>query len=306
MNKLISTDVGGMPFDSDDLRFLDDAQRAVFEAIGKAMLNDTETIIRLFGAEVVQNGLNYDVSAGFVFCEGEFFAVPSHSVLKKVGSDTNYWSKEVTFDPAGNEAFKVAGTFDTYQIRQMKLRHSVADGSPAPEDHIETTLKSFSEMFTSIVEFDAAIVTLNNTVAATETARQKTGMVVQDWTGALTTYGSWTAIVNPLTKGDNEAVSLITNSIVFGARTMTKITIESVYDYGFDWIRLLEVNPTADADVAIIGKGMSFDGSGHVEWHSDRPATFFILNDSDTTHVSAIETYKKTQFVVHAESIDIS
>ena len=291
MNKLKTTDVGGMPFDSDDLRYLDEAQRAVFASIGTAMMNgSSNAIISLVGCDVVSNGLNWDVSAGYLFANGEFFAVPVHSVLKGVDPIVNYWGEHFTFDPAGNENFKITGSFDTYQIREFKLKNSNTDGAAGAGDHLITSLKSFSDVFTTAERFEAfeaaTILNQNN--------EPRFGVVADLYDGSVINYSVYTTFTELLSTGNNVAGSYL----LLLAGSVNEITITSELALGTDWIRIGSVNSSGSSDIIVIGGGLDFDGSGNIDWNSNDPKTFLIINNSDVNQGCPLLTLKKTKIGV--------
>jgi hypothetical protein len=304
MNKLISTNIGGMPFDSDDLRFLDTAQREVFNAIGLGLSGSSNPIIRLWGVDVVSNGLNWDISEGVVFANGEFYHVPVHSVAKEIGSDVNYWSEHITFDPAGNENFKISGTFDTYQVREVKLKDSLTDGSPGVGDHVvggNHKPPLFSEIWASVVVTNS----LQSQILNSSNNRLKQGQIFELYNGATVSHGSWTALNTPLTIGDTGVVVSGSNSFITAGGTILKITITSDVRFSSDWVKLINVNPTADTNIRVFGAGLSFDASGDIEWNSIDEQTFFILNRSSASHSCTINVLKQVGMVINIESKNI-
>lgn len=122
MNKLETTQLGGVPFDWDDWRFEQEAVREAFFGLLSAWGVDPATSFIISGCTSTLNGLNFDISAGYIAFSGEIYKVDAHSVLVALPVGFNHqWLPLVTFDPAGLESTKNLGTVDTYEIRRANV-----------------------------------------------------------------------------------------------------------------------------------------------------------------------------------------
>ena len=119
MNKLKTDNLGGVSFDWDDWRWEQDGVKEAFFGLVSAWGIDPADSFIISGCESTLNGLNYDISAGFVALNGEIYKVDAHSVAVSLGAgNTHFWQEVVSFDPAGLEPTKNAGTVNTYEIRR--------------------------------------------------------------------------------------------------------------------------------------------------------------------------------------------
>lgn len=113
MKKLITTALGGMPFEGDDLAFLSQGNVETFKRLLDAFLKTGETYFIVTGCEASISGADIEISPGFIYHDGE---------IKPYAGDTveaPFYTPEVDgdgyFDPAGNEEFEDGVTRDTYQ-----------------------------------------------------------------------------------------------------------------------------------------------------------------------------------------------
>lgn len=117
MNKLKTTDNGGMPFQLDDLRWIDASVREAFK--GLASFIGTNSILSGVTETVASNIREYNT--GFVLIDGEVYIVTSTST---VNTDTNpfiYIEPVITYDPTGLETFQDSNQYDTYEIRKASV-----------------------------------------------------------------------------------------------------------------------------------------------------------------------------------------
>ena len=119
MNKLKTNNLGGVSFDWDDWRWEQDGVKEAFFGLVSAWGIDPADSFIISGCESTLNGLNYDIAAGFVALNGEIYKVDAHSVaVSLTAGNTHFWQENISFDPAGLEATKNAGTVNTYEIRR--------------------------------------------------------------------------------------------------------------------------------------------------------------------------------------------
>lgn len=162
MDKLITTNNGGMPFDLDDLRWIETSLFDTLKSIGDMINHSGLTIFKVTGANTTDVGSVINVSAGIVFANGEFYKVAAHSLTKLVVSGSYYWKEVITYDPTGTETFENSSSIETYQIRKMELTHTVADGAMSGNSVAGLHLESMSDLWVKKSVFD----TLNNQVNA--------------------------------------------------------------------------------------------------------------------------------------------
>jgi hypothetical protein len=107
MNKFISSDLGGLDYKLNDIRWDNDAFR---EALVNVLLAFGNNFI-LTGCVVTGN----NVSAGYVLLDGELLKVDAHT---KLG---DYFQKSITYDPAGLKTFNDKTSHNTYQKNRAIL-----------------------------------------------------------------------------------------------------------------------------------------------------------------------------------------
>jgi hypothetical protein len=176
------SNVGGMPFELDDLDYL---QNGVNEAF-KDLLSTFDNSFVLTGCEVTTAVPNYNVSAGIIVLEGEVLPFAGGSIA--ISINPTYFELAATFDPAGNEVFQDTNTFDTYAIRSVVL--ATAGVQPA-----NTLLISPRITIHDIIRQKAGASTAAQVALTT------------NWT-ALTLTGSATSIVTPeyMVKDDGQVL----------------------------------------------------------------------------------------------------
>ncbi len=122
MNKLLTNINGGFPFVLDDLRFNDAAYRDAFKAVMKAFdINGTDRFI-IAGCEVTSNLTTHNIAPGWIYYDGEIYAVDAQSIQIQVGPGAGYYFEPIiTYDPAGNKTFEDGTQHDTYEVRKAKV-----------------------------------------------------------------------------------------------------------------------------------------------------------------------------------------
>lgn len=119
MNKLIIPN-GGMPFEGDDLLYMQDQLRDTFKAILKALSPDSGNFI-LQGCEVSADSGNTLISAGYVVLDYEVLPF-SGATLVTDNVPAKAFGLEITYDPAGNEVFADNVSKDTYEVRKAVIK----------------------------------------------------------------------------------------------------------------------------------------------------------------------------------------
>src|SRR3990170_8671916 len=129
MNKLLIPN-GGMPFEGDDLLFMQESLRNGFlqliEYLSTAsVFNDNSCIIR--GVNVNLGAGNATYSGGVVAIAGELCTLAGGVAVGAEANMNQWWIELETFaDPAGTQIFADAVSKDTYQVRRAKVTNSVA------------------------------------------------------------------------------------------------------------------------------------------------------------------------------------
>lgn len=122
MNKLITTDNGGFPFQLDDLRFVDDSVRNVLKGIMSAYGIAADESFILSGSGSTLNGGNYDIATGYISLDGEILEVEAHSITTTLApGEFHVWKLKTANDPAGLKTFESTISFDTYEVRQAEV-----------------------------------------------------------------------------------------------------------------------------------------------------------------------------------------
>ncbi len=116
MNKLKTTEYGGMPFNSDDIRFLDDSYRLAISDLAACIGGAREdNVIIISGVNISQRtGQIYDVSAGAVIYKGVVYHVYPHSINWDGSSTLKLWFIQ-NYDPSGNKTFYLGNQVQTYE-----------------------------------------------------------------------------------------------------------------------------------------------------------------------------------------------
>jgi len=121
MKKLIIPN-GGMPFEGDDLKYMQDAFIEGFRFLLKAFSPDEDNFI-LQGVEITEDSGVTTLSPGLVVLSYEILEFPGASFPT---SDIN--SKaivlDVSYDAQGNEVFADNVSKDTYEVRKCKIATS--------------------------------------------------------------------------------------------------------------------------------------------------------------------------------------
>jgi hypothetical protein len=123
MNKLETNYDGGMPFDLDDIRFIQDAWRQAFGAFNFIRKQDNTTIIN----NIILNPYNlvgtfpgpYTTTENFILHDKEIWWMPSQAVAS-LSNDTWFVFSE-TNDTAGSDIFEDTVTHETYKVRQVSI-----------------------------------------------------------------------------------------------------------------------------------------------------------------------------------------
>lgn len=128
MNIIKTTDLGGFPFEMDDLRFMingiQEAFKGVLSGIGGY---DNGATGKLSGCKDNGSGV---VSPGFLAINGEVLYYPGGSwppITPGPGKSLHF-KLESIFDSGGLETFENGSSHDTWEIRRAVLVYEVASG----------------------------------------------------------------------------------------------------------------------------------------------------------------------------------
>lgn len=133
MNRLDTTPLGGVPFDWDDWKWEQDGVREAFFGLISAWGIDPADSFIISGCTSTLNGLNYDISEGYIALSGEIYKVDAHSVVVALaGGFAHQWAPLISYDPAGFEATKNAGTVNTYENRRAHVVNALIVGAFMP------------------------------------------------------------------------------------------------------------------------------------------------------------------------------
>lgn len=127
MNKLLIPN-GGMPFEGDDLLYLQEGLRSGFAMLSNWLTSasgftDQSCIIR--GVNLSYGSGNITYSEGTVYIAGELCMLSGGVATGADGFESEWWIELETFaDPAGTQIFADAVSKDTYQTRRAKVTNS--------------------------------------------------------------------------------------------------------------------------------------------------------------------------------------
>lgn len=135
MNKLITTNTGGFPFQLDDLRFIDESVREVLKANLERYIDKTDPNDKGFLIEnsLLQRNdiLNPKVGGNngqampemFVYISGEIYYLPAGNLPAGLSNSVGlYVEPDISFTNTtpGQKVFESGTTYQTYQIRRAK------------------------------------------------------------------------------------------------------------------------------------------------------------------------------------------
>lgn len=277
MDKLITTNNGGMPFDLDDLRWIEQGVAASFKALAKAMNLNNETGFRLWGATVTDAGGSYNISAGAIFAFDEIWLVDAHSLTKLAGSGSYYWKQVITHDVSGFETFESAATVDTYQVRRMKLTNTDVDGAAGGSDINGLQFLSMSDAFTTLSVFNTLNDQINNTTTGISPNLVRSAFVRQA-TNVGSSYQNFTDITS-LTSIRGGDPALHASGVALGIKFIKNRVYRFEFNcpnYSLDVIRIKNV-PSSHIEFSGF---TARDGSGNVDIDPSQTRSIFMVNTS--------------------------
>lgn len=137
MNKLLTNINGGFPFVLDDIRFNDVAYRDAFKGILEAFNIPSNGRYIISGCEITQTGTpvptHWQISAGYIFYDGEIYPVDAHSIQIQLGQGMDYyWQPVISYDAAGLKTFEDGLQHDTYEVRKAKVFYGTPPANYMP------------------------------------------------------------------------------------------------------------------------------------------------------------------------------
>ena len=121
MNKLETNYNGGMPFDLDDIRFMQDAWRQAFGALNFIKKQDKTTTINdiILNPFAVTGSGPWTSVENFILHDREIWWMPAQAITT-LSNDTWFVFSE-TNDSAGSDIFEDTVTHETYKVRQVSI-----------------------------------------------------------------------------------------------------------------------------------------------------------------------------------------
>lgn len=135
MNKLKTTNTGGMPIVLDDLRWLESAEREALVGVIKTLISYDINAAIISGCDVVdtEQGDMWSCSEGFIFFNNEIFFVPEQLVFNDGNIGNLYFAEDISYEsPAGLKTFNNAVPHETYEIRQAQMLYVSGIYPPHP------------------------------------------------------------------------------------------------------------------------------------------------------------------------------
>lgn len=106
---------GGMPFECDDLRWMQDGYLEAIIALSKGLgLSSPGLFFIIYGCEITDGGSTWDLSAGVCVFDGEVCQVAAQTLTKDT-SKYFYLGKVEQNDSTGQEVFLDSSTNETYK-----------------------------------------------------------------------------------------------------------------------------------------------------------------------------------------------
>ncbi len=300
MDKLITINNGGMPFDLDDLRWIENGITESFKAIATGLNPNSLTAIRMFGAIASDAGSTFNVSAGAVFYDNEIWLVESHSVAKLTVSGSWYWKQVITFDSTGSETFENGATVDTYQKRRLELTNSEIDGAAGSGTIGGLHLSGLDTAFTLKTVFDTLDSQINNSSTGIDTNLNRSAHLRQ-LMNVGSSYGSYSDLTSSYShrSGDPELhASGNSLGIVFKKYRLYRIEINCP-NYSTDVVRIKNV----PSDVDIYSGFASRDGSGNVDIDPSETRSIILGSKSSTDAVLTVAVKFDGNLVVNFTDI---
>ena len=121
----IVQNVRGMRLERATLQHMLDSYSECFEALLNALKCDPDEITILTGAQAVQVGSDYTVTAGWVAYQHEVFQVAPNAFTSPPG-EVGVWVLETTYASTDPVKFDDGNEFNVNQIRKMKLQSGVS------------------------------------------------------------------------------------------------------------------------------------------------------------------------------------
>lgn len=152
MNKLISTQNGGIPLDWNDIRFEQDAVREAFYGILSALgITPAQSFI-LSGCAIVGS----NITAGYIAKGGEVYQVDAQAIPTPGSGQYVYFNIVTIYDPSGDETMYNSVVAQTYAIHKAVL----ALTTDATEMLLNTATPTFHSTITANLNAPAKLMAL--------------------------------------------------------------------------------------------------------------------------------------------------
>lgn len=302
MDKLKTTNNGGMPFDLDDLRWIDKGVRDTFKAIGNAMADSETDGVVLWGCDVTDAGGSYNIASGAIYAANEIWLVDAHSVVKLAGAGSWYIKKVITYDPTGNETFENSATVDTYEIRRLRWTNTDIDGvAGSNPDFVNVGFnvlspQKFSDVFVLKTSFDQLQTDFNTL----QTDATKSGFLNFDFSGIGESLVDWETAISQLGMTTNQRGSLAKGigQIKIPALSVLEITFLTDFSAGYDVIALSipSFSGYSKPDLTITNYPIAYDPT------NDKP-TVVLVNNQNIERTASVYVKSKFSFGISVKQL---
>lgn len=131
MNKLITSNNGGYPFNLDDIRFVDSAYREGFKAVISPFADVENDALILSGMVRTQQGSVINYTEGYCVLFGEVLHFPPVNLPLLQAGQFEYLAVNVTFDVNGNKTQENGVQIQSYEVRKATIIRATSQPSMA-------------------------------------------------------------------------------------------------------------------------------------------------------------------------------
>lgn len=145
MNRLLIPN-GGMPFEGDDLLWMQNGIREGIANILTAMYGNEDIIVS--GVSLNQNGTDIHYTEGYVVIDGELLYLPAGTASGVAQEpERAYIVPDISYDMDGADVFADGQTKDTYEIRKAKLGDPLASPPAGAIDFSNIDQRRYHEVY---------------------------------------------------------------------------------------------------------------------------------------------------------------
>jgi hypothetical protein len=135
-----------MPFEGDDLLWMQDGIRGGIANILTAMYGNNDIIVT--GVSINQNGTDLDYTEGYVVINGELLHLPAGTASGVAQEpERAYIVPDISYDMDGADVFADGQTKDTYEIRKAKLGDPLASPPAGAIDFSNIDERRYHEVY---------------------------------------------------------------------------------------------------------------------------------------------------------------